>query len=68
MILESIQGLIADVMREVSALPGLPRKANIYHERIVEAIQYNDPDAACRLLKEHLLHGEGAARSCLYSG
>ncbi|KPJ88969.1 MAG: hypothetical protein AMS17_03605 [Spirochaetes bacterium DG_61] len=65
MLLESIQGL-ASIVKEISAIPGLPKEANIYHENIFQAIKTHKPNIAYKHMKEHLLHVEEVARNYLY--
>jgi len=65
MLLESIQGLVS-IVKEISAIPGLPEEANVYHENIFQAIKAHEPNIAYKHMKEHLLHVEEVARKYLY--
>jgi GntR family transcriptional repressor for pyruvate dehydrogenase complex len=65
MLLESIQGLVG-IVKEISAIPGLPDRANVFHENIFEAIRTRKPNSASRHMRDHLLHVERVAQERLY--
>jgi GntR family transcriptional repressor for pyruvate dehydrogenase complex len=64
--LKSIQGLIRSIVKEIFALPGQPRGANMHHERIFSAIKKRDQETACQSMSAHLLEVEQMANKYLY--
>jgi GntR family transcriptional repressor for pyruvate dehydrogenase complex len=67
MILESIQGLISNIIKEIANLPGKAVEGNKYHEGIYEAIKNRKPDIAYRKMREALAYTEEVARENLYN-
>lgn len=67
MFLESIQGLISNIVDEISNLPGQPNGANVHHENIYSAIKNRDAERASSFMKNHLKEVETVAGRYLYS-
>jgi len=67
MFLESIQGLISNIVDEIANLPGQPNGANVHHENIYTAIKNRDPEKARSLMKDHLVEVETVAGKYLYT-
>ena len=65
--LESIQGLISSIVKEMSALPDQTKVTNIQHENIFSAIKNRKPALACEYMRDHLINGEEVARKYLYN-
>jgi len=67
MFLESIQGLISNIVSEIANLPGQPNGANVHHENIYSAIKNRDPQKASSFMKDHLFEVETVAGRYLYT-
>jgi GntR family transcriptional repressor for pyruvate dehydrogenase complex len=67
MFLESIQGLIENIVGETTSLPDQPNVANVHHEGLYNAIKNHEPEKARELMISHLLEVETSADSYLYS-
>ena len=65
--LESIQGLISSIVKEIAVLPEQTKVSTIHHENIFSAIKNGKTNLAFEYMKEHLIEVEEIAVKYLYN-